>query len=102
MRGPPRPRGSSGRAITRGLPARLVFTPQGGETVEIRTPIPASARAGTAARDLAAALTHAIGPDYAVTVSDAGRISIAYGKKERPFRVKLAAEPPPGLSVRFD
>lgn len=81
---------------------RLVFTPQGGETVEIRTPIPASARAGTAARDLAAALTHAIGPDYAVTVSDAGRISIAYGKKERPFRVKLAAEPPPGLSVRFD
>jgi phage tail sheath gpL-like len=81
---------------------RLVFTPKGGETMEILTPIPASASAGTAARELAAALTRAIGPDYEVTVSDAGRISIAQGKTERPFRVKLAAEPPPGMSVRFD
>jgi len=81
---------------------RLVFTPQGGETVEIRTPLPAATNAVAAARKLAATLTQAIAPDYAVTVADDGRIAIAYGQKQRPFRVKLAADPAPGLSVRFD
>jgi len=81
---------------------RLVFTPQGGETVEIRMLVPASMNALAAAQKLGAALTQAIAPDYAVTVADEGRIAITYGQKQRPFRVKLAADPVPGLSVRFD
>jgi len=91
----------TGTATTSG-DLELVFTPQGGETVEIRTPVAASARPGAVARKLAAALSHAIAPDYAVTVSDDERISIAYGKNQRPFRVKLAAELPRGMSARFD
>ena len=91
----------TGAATTAGE-LKIVFTPQGGETVEIRTPVAAGAPAAAAASELAAALIRATAPDYAVTVASPARIAMASGKSRRPFRVKLAAEPPNGLSLRFD
>jgi len=91
----------TGTATTPGE-LKLVFTPQGGESVEIRTPVSAGAQAAALARELATALTRGIGPDYTATVSNPARIAIDGGKTPRSFRLKLAAGPPPGLSLRFD
>jgi phage tail sheath gpL-like len=91
----------TGAATTAG-DLRLLFTPKGGETLEIRVSVPNAAGAEAIARELAAALTTAVAPDYAVRRTGPATLNVSCGKKRAPFLLKLAPEPIPGLAVRLD
>jgi len=79
----------------------LHFTPEGGETQQIRVRVAANDRADAVARALAAALSSTLNPDYTVSRSEPATIKIVFGTKHTPFRLKPAGPPIPGLSVEW-
>ena len=81
---------------------RLDFTPEGGETKQIRVSVPVSIPADEVVREIRKAMKATISPDYLVDRYDPSKIKISFNKKSTPFRLNLVALTAKGLTLRLE
>lgn len=81
---------------------RLDFTPEGGETKQIRVSVPVSIPADEVVREIRKAMKATISPDYLVDRYDPFKIKISCNKKSTPFRLNLVALTAKGLTLRLE
>ena len=77
----------------------LRFTPEAGDTREIRVAVAANAAASAVADELLPAMSSVISPEYRVVRGGPAALSIGLGKKRAPFLLKSIGDPIPGLTL---
>ena len=77
----------------------LRFTPEGGDTREIRLAVAGNATAAAVVDLLMPAMSAVISPEYRALRSGPAALSIGLGKKRAPFLLKSVGEPIPGLTL---
>lgn len=77
----------------------LRFTPEAGDTREIRVAVAANAVASAVADELLPAMSSVISPEYRVVRSGPTVLSVELGKKRAPFLLASVGDPIPGLTL---